>query len=82
MDILLILTVGTLNVACFFIGAKVGQKVSKGEDIKLPAVHPMEAIRDRNAKREAEHEQDRIATIMRNIDSYDGTPNGQRDVPR
>lgn len=82
MTILLILAVGTLNIACFFIGAKVGQTVAKGEEIKLPNVNPLEAVKERHAKKEAEYEQGRVETILRNIDSYDGTGNGQKDVPR
>lgn len=82
MEILLILTVGALNVVCFFIGAMVGQKVSKGEEVKLNIPNPIEAIRERNDKKEAEREQDRFDTIMRNIERYDGTGNGQEDVPR
>ena len=80
--IFIILTVGALNVACFFIGAKVGQTVAKGEKIELPSVDPMKPIREHRAQKEAEMQQERIDTIMRNIESYDGTANGQEDVPR
>lgn len=69
------------NVACFFIGARVGQKAYKGERIELPALDPMKPIREREARKEAEMEQNRLDTIMRNIDAYDGTGNGQIDVP-
>ena len=82
MEILLILTVGALNVACFFIGARVGQKVAKGEPLEVKLPDPMQAIREREDKREAQREQDRYDTIMRNIEAYDGTSNGQEDVPR
>ncbi len=82
MEVLLILTVGALCVLCFLIGAKVGQTVSKGEEIKLPTVNPLKAYREHEAKKEAELEQDKVNTILRNIESYDGTANGQRDVPR
>lgn len=78
--ILIILVVGALNIACFFIGAKVGQKVSKGEPIEMPSVNPIEAIREHNDKKEADREQDRLETIMRNIERYDGSANGQEDV--
>ena len=40
MEVLLILTVGAVNVLCFFIGAKVGQTVAKGETIMVPADMP------------------------------------------
>jgi hypothetical protein len=78
--IILIAIVGTLNVVCFFIGAKVGQTVSKGETIEMPSVNPIEAIREHNDKKEADREQDRLETIMRNIERYDGSANGQEDV--
>ena len=71
---------GAVNLLCFVIGAKVGQKVTKGEDIELPSVNPLEAVREHNVKKKAEIEQDRIETIMRNIETYDGTSNGQKDV--
>lgn len=79
---ILIAIVGTLNIACFFIGAKVGQTVAKGEKIEIPNVNPIEVIREHKDKKAAEKEQDRIETIMRNIERYDGTADGQQDVPR
>ena len=82
MEALTIAATGLLCIVCFIIGAKVGQTVSKGEDIKLPEVNPMKAIKEHRAKQEAEMEQNRIDTIMRNIESYDGTTMGQEDVPR
>ena len=82
MEILLALTVGTLNIVCFFIGAKVGQTASKGESIEPPNLNPLKAIREHNDKRHAEKEQDRLNTIMENIERYDGTERGQKDVPR
>lgn len=84
MGILLVLILalvnGTLNVVCFFVGAKVGQKVVKGEPIELPSINPMEAIREAQDKREAEREQRKLDTILQNIETYDGTGNGQKDV--
>lgn len=80
MEILTILVVGTLNVVCFLIGAKVGQKVVKGEAIELPSLNPMSAYREHQDKREQERVQERVDTIRQNIDAYDGTGNGQKDV--
>lgn len=82
MEILLILTVGALNVACFFIGAKVGQKVAKGEPVAVSLPEPLKAIREHEDRKEAEREQERLETILRNIDNYDGSENGQEEVPR
>lgn len=82
MEVLLLAVMAASNIACFLIGARVGQQASKGEEIEIPSVNPMEAVREHRAKKEAEWEQSRIDTILRNIEAYDGTPNGQADVPR
>lgn len=79
---LLILVIGAVNALCFFIGAKTGQKVQKGEPIEIPAVNPLDIFREREERKEAQYEADRMATIMENIEKYDGTSNGQKDVPR
>ena len=81
MEVLLLLVMGIANIVCFVIGAKVGQAVSKGEDIKTPTVSPLKAYREHEAKKEAQMEQNRIDTIMRNIEGYGGTGRGQEDVP-
>ena len=84
MEIVLILAVGALNIACFLIGAKVGQRVAKGEKIELPSANPVKAVREHNekkrAEKEAEREQERINTILHNIEKYDGTERGEKDV--
>ena len=81
MDIVWILAVASLtNIACFVIGAKVGQTVSKGDVILTPTINPMKAYREHQAQKEADREKDKYNTVMRNIDSYDGTGYGQEDV--
>lgn len=76
----MLLIVGALNIVCFFIGAKVGQKVEKGEEIKAPEFSMPTPIRDYRKRKQAEYEQDRLDTIMHNIEAYDGTSVGQKDV--
>lgn len=78
--LLTILMTGTLSCVCFLIGAKVGQKVSKGEAVELPSVNPIKAIKDKRESKEAEMEQNKLDTILRNIERYDGTGAGQEDV--
>ncbi len=83
MEILLIAVVGTLNIACFFIGAKVGQTVANGKEIQTPEVKsPMKLIHEHQDRKEAEKEKSKLDTILQNIERYDGTANGQEDVPR
>jgi uncharacterized protein YneF (UPF0154 family) len=79
-NILMILILGALNIVCFFVGAKIGQKVVKGESVEMPSVNPIKAIREHNEKKSAEIEQDKLDKIMRNIERYDGTSKGQEDV--
>ena len=82
MEIALALVVGTLCIVCFLIGAKVGQQVSRGEKIETPTLNPIKAIQERQDKKAAQQEQEKMDTILRNIETYDGTARGQEDVPR
>ena len=82
MEALLLAIMGAVNILCFMVGAKVGQTVSKGEEVKLPTVDPLKAVREHLDRKEAEYEQNRIDTILRNIEAYNGTADGQEEVPR
>lgn len=81
MEVLLLAVMATANIVCFVVGAKVGQTVSKGDPVKLPSVNPMEAYKEHKAKKELQRTESRKATIMANIDNYNGTAEGQKDVP-
>ena len=80
--VLLIALVGFINISCFIVGAKVGQAVAKDEKVELPTINPLELIRERENKREAQKEQDKVNAILQNVESYNGTSQGQRDIPR
>mgnify|MGYP003298295014 CR=1 FL=1 len=82
MEALLLLIMGAVSIACFIIGAKVRQAVSKGEPIEAPTLNPLKAMQEHADKKQAKAEQERIEAIMRNIESYDGTGANQEDVPR
>lgn len=85
MDLFIILgflvLIGIQNLICITIGLKIGL-LYKGE----PIPNPVEVIKERKVKKEAvneaKKEQDRIETILKNIENYDGTGSGQIDVPR
>ena len=85
MEVLLIavlaLVVWFICMASFLAGAKLGQTVTKGEEIKVPSVNLMQAVREHKARKEAEMEQSKFDTILQNIEKYDGTTKGQEDVP-
>jgi hypothetical protein len=80
MELMLVALVGTLNVMCFIIGAKVGQKISRDETIEMPNLNPIKVVKEIKENRETDKVQNKIETIMQNIDSYDGTGYGQKDV--
>ena len=79
-NILTIIALGTLNIVCFFVGAKIGQKVVKGEEIKAPEITLPTPIQDYRKKKQEEAEQNKIDTIMQNIEAYNGTSAGQKEV--
>lgn len=81
MEILMLLVAGAVNVACFVIGAKVGQAVAKGEKVTVVPEDPFKAIREREDRQQSKAERERLEIILKNIDSYDGTGYGQQDVP-
>lgn len=79
---MLIVAISTLNMACFFVGAKVGQKVDKGEPIKMPNLNPVEHYHRSQEKKEQSKAAKRREAVLRNIERYNGTPYGQEDIPR
>ena len=80
LTILLVLVIGIINAFIFKLGANIGQSVVKGEKVELPNLNPFEAYRKHEARKEAEMEQDKFDTILQNIERYDGTSRGQKDV--
>lgn len=82
MEILLIIAVtGVMCIASFFVGAWVGNKVSNGNPIEMPKLDITKPIRDRQERKQTQAERDRYAAILRNINRYDGTAEGQEDIP-
>lgn len=81
MELLTMVAISLLNILCFITGAIVGQKVVKGEKIELPKLNPMEIYKEHQEKKEVEKEKDKLETILRNIERYDGTSAHQEDVP-
>ena len=77
----MLVLIGIQNLICIVIGIKIGL-LAKGE----PLPNPIEVFKEHKAKveakKEAKAEQDKIATILKNIENYDGTGFGQMDIPR
>lgn len=81
-DNFFILCILVINLLSFIVGAKVGQKVVKGETVELPKIEPLKAVKEYQESKEVQKEQDYYKTIAENIDNYDGTGIGQKDIPR
>lgn len=77
--LILIIGIGLMNVLCFLIGARTGQKTVKGEDITLPNLNPIEAVREHETSRQQRKDEDNFNTMLENIEVYDGTSIGQKD---
>lgn len=86
MDALLLAVQGGLIIVSFVVGAKVGQTIVNGKSVNLTDLNPVNAIKEHNEKKQVDkeqrQEQRRMDTILRNIDVYDGTSIGQREVPK
>lgn len=78
--IILIVVISILNIVCFFVGAKIGQKVANNEPIKLPNMNPVKVIEEYKEAKENKEEQERFNTMLDNINNYDGTSLGQKNI--
>lgn len=65
----------------YTLGLRNGYKLSKKEEIVLPEVNPVKAVRKEMEIHEQKKEQEAIDIMMSNIDNYDGTGLGQVDIP-
>lgn len=82
MEVLLLLVMAMANIICFMVGAKVGQAVSKGEEVKIPTLNPLEIYKTHRENKTAEAEMNRLDAVLQNLESYNGTEAGQQDIPR
>jgi hypothetical protein len=79
--VIITIVVALANIACFMIGVKTGMAVAKDEPIELPKIRAFDYTKKADKEqREAESERNRVETILRNIENYDGTGLGQEDV--
>lgn len=73
---------GVFLILSFVIGARVGQKIVKGEEVKVEMPNPIKAIEKRLETKAIEKEADKLSVMMENIDNYDGTDLGQKEIPK
>lgn len=73
------LAVGFMNLLFFYFGMKINS--DKKLDITMPVLNPVHKYKEYKEKEEWKKEQERLDTIMQNINCYDGTSIGQKDLP-
>ena len=72
---------GLIIMASYTLGLRNGQKLSKKEEITMPDVNPVSIVNKQIEKHEIKKEQDLLNIMMDNIDNYDGTGAGQKELP-
>ncbi len=72
---------GLFNLAAYTLGLRNGQKLAKKEEIKMPNINPIDAVRDEIKRHEERKEQEVIDIMLENINNYNGTEIGQKEIP-
>ncbi len=82
--IALLFLFGIFIIVAYTLGLKNGQKLKNNEEIEMPEINPIKIVRNEIESFEQSFEQkkkqDIYDTIMTNIDNYDGTGLGQKDI--
>ena len=78
--IALLFLFGVFIILAYTLGLKNGQKLKKDEEIKMPEINPVKIVRNEIETFEQKKKQDIYDTMMSNIDNYDGTGLGQKDI--
>ena len=83
MEILLCTVFGVFFLFSFVIGVRIGQKVNNDEPIRLNPVRAIDEYKEeKEVKRQIKEAESKLNVMFDNIDTYDGTGLGQKDIPR
>ena len=83
MEILLCTVFGVFILLSFVIGVRIGQKVNNDEPIRLNPVRVIDEYKEeKEVKRQIKEAESKLNVMFDNIDTYDGTGLGQKDIPR
>ena len=78
--IILVMLMGGMNLLAFLIGARVGQKVVNKEPVELPTINPITLYKEHKEKEEMSKEQEKLNTMLDNINNYDGSSANQKEI--
>lgn len=83
MEILLCTVFGVFILLSFVIGVRIGQKVNNDEPIRLNPIRAIDEYKEeKEVKRQIKETETKLNVMLDNIDTYDGTGLGQKDIPR
>ena len=72
---------GIFIIVAFTLGIVLGQKLNKGEEIKVnPVEIVQEKVEEYKEKKESKINQEELETMLKNIDNYDGSSIGQLEI--
>lgn len=76
---------GLTIIASYTLGLRNGQKLCRKETIEMPKINPVEKIKQNKEEKlkkvELQKQNDAMTIMLENIDNYDGTGIGQREIP-
>lgn len=71
---------GLIIITSYTLGLKNGQKLAKKEEITMPNINPVKVVREIQETKEEQRRNASYDTMMSNIDNYDGTGLGQKEI--
>lgn len=77
-NIMTVAVTGIITIMAFVVGAKIGQQSTKGERIEFKG--PITTAKEHIAMNEYKKEQERNNIMMENVNNYDGTGIGQKEI--
>ncbi len=72
---------GVFILLSYTLGLKNGQKLSKNEEVKMPEINPITIVNNEKQKYEERKKQDALEVMLDNIENYDPSGIGQKDIP-
>ena len=82
MELVLVVALSVLHtvghIFCLIIGVNIGQNIVQGKEVSIP--NPVTAIKEYQEEKEQKEDEKRVRVMLENIENYNGTELGQRDV--
>ncbi len=82
MEAIVSLITGSMCILSFIIGRRAGCGEKAEHKEARPRLSPSEHRRMREEREAARKDAELLSAVLENIDNYDGTPRGQRELPR